>query len=793
MPDISAQELVASWIPKPWSPPTQPGGPRGDSIEPGASDKLIDAMIKHESAGNPEAVSSKGAVGLMQLMPKTAKALGVDDPTDPEQNRAGGKKYIEQLISKFDGDHEKALVAYNWGPGHVMRAGDNWKSKAPRGSRLYARKIMQDAGMLDVKYSPPWVPRPSSPPTQPGGPRGHSVEPGAGYPSPGIIPSAVAGAENMLRSAKDTVASWLAHPQDEADLKKHEIASKTTTPASLEASASGGELKMDPLKSQAERGGELASGMVGAGVIKEVGGQWLTKGVEEALGELKKSISKSQIFRIDNNTPHQLGGEENIKMAAEINKNPIALNSWIDGALRKYVLNRMATPDDEIRQLAEGGVLHVDPETLMSMTKSGMLMHRKDTPFPLKGLGVSEHAKKWESAADTFVRKSKAGDIAGEIVEGDAPWLKKLDPNTPVYTALNRSRPAEVGFDHLVDVLGEKLATGELRPEQLSKVSVRDAVQMAHEYNQAAEAKMLKSRKAAQEGMTVHKEYPEGWKWVQLDKPGQFAAESDAMGHSVRGYEPPAFTGQERRTARGIEDTAHPDWIPASGDSGYEDYGHGGWDAIKSGKAKVYSLRDPKGESQVTVEVGRSPGLHDQGERMFDTLGHNKKTTKIWADYLSKHTDENFEDYLREKYPEEWQKISEKHPEEISQIKGKLNKKPSEAALPYVQDFVRSGEWSDVGDFSNTDLHQTAPGKYISSAEVEALSKKHFGTDIKEGLHPNGPDGSETGWYYYRRIARMQPDILSETDKAFIKDVEQTAEKPKPSAKSVIDGWKEGK
>jgi len=102
------------------------------------SPSLLEALVWQESRWNENAVSPVGAQGLAQLMPGTARYLGVDS-RDPFQNLEGGARYLREQLDRFDGDLEKALAAYNAGPGRVVRAGG-----VPniRETRLYVAAIM---------------------------------------------------------------------------------------------------------------------------------------------------------------------------------------------------------------------------------------------------------------------------------------------------------------------------------------------------------------------------------------------------------------------------------------------------------------------------------------------------------------------------------------------------------------------------------------------------------------------------------------------------------------------------
>lgn len=111
----------------------------------GVDENLIKSVIKVESNFNPNAVSSAGAKGLMQIMPFNYESLGITDPLDIEQNIDGGTKYIKKCLDMYDGDVQMALMAYNGGSGRMASRGVNSVNdlyKMPKETQNYVSKVM---------------------------------------------------------------------------------------------------------------------------------------------------------------------------------------------------------------------------------------------------------------------------------------------------------------------------------------------------------------------------------------------------------------------------------------------------------------------------------------------------------------------------------------------------------------------------------------------------------------------------------------------------------------------------
>jgi hypothetical protein len=347
-------------------------------------------------------------------------------------------------------------------------------------------------------------------------------------------------------------------------------------------------------------------------------------------------------------------------------------------------------------------------------------------------MAQSDLAKQWENLTDISFQSRPAKGVS----DSRYPWIAKLDPETPVYGGVKSDIARELGFDHIIDVLREDVATGRIRPEQLSKVSMEQAVRRTYEYDQEKAKKMAEAAIKQTEGMPLHKEYPEGYKWVELAPPkmpdvlpegwsepiqkGNSLQTVSPEGKIVLGFDLPDLVKNIYR--RHPETPGNPekvleDALKYEGDT----MGHcvGGYcpDVIQ-GKSRIYSLRDKRGEPHVTVEV--KPNEHLDYNKWFD-----KQPEEVQNRIAKRRLDDkNHDIYEGPEYLADRAALSPK----ITQIKGKGNAKPKEEYIPFVQDFVRSGEWSDVGDFKNTGLVKYE-GKIMTQAEADDLLYQQLNKD----------------------------------------------------------------
>lgn len=342
--------------------------------------------------------------------------------------------------------------------------------------------------------------------------------------------------------------------------------------------------------------------------------------------------------------------------------------NWLQTAGKKYVLNRMGSPNDELRMLLDKEMSHLDTDKLrdmaneLSQTEKDLIRaKRKSQGFPEEGMAESQAAKRFELMTDEFINPNPAYIYQQDArFTPDAPWSTKLDPDTPIYS---KERGVsylfdEAGFPEMAQTLERAIKSGDLRAEQLNKVSVADAARLAHDYRVADEA-------AALSELPRVREYPEGYAWHELTNEDPavldkiLKREGDIMQNCIGGY--------------------------CS-------------DVIDDG-TRLFSLRDPSGKPHVNIEV--TPGQRAATQDFLKNI--------IPEEEIAAMSDSELMSVFKENFPELGKRLKpDSFNPKIRQIKGKQNEAPIEDYLPYVQDFVlnpvTSNPYSRVNDLENTGL-----------------------------------------------------------------------------------------
>lgn len=554
-------------------------------------------------------------------------------------------------------------------------------------------------------------------------------------------------------------------------------------------------------------------------VIKPKGGNWFDKNLLNSIQNLKKDVmSEEQLADFASRQSKPV-----VDQYMQRHNTDVAMNNWVENTYKNYVKNEMATPEDRVRQMFDRRSLDVnklevkynleieklekklekaqelppsaennqriayikrdienkleqkdidvstarqtighDPELANEShyLGSGTRLARQMGGYPELGMAKSEVGKGWENVADNLIAKKKAGTITPLPDYKDRyPWLEKVDPESMVYKTQGDFNKY-TGMDHVLDILRQDLRSGALTPEKLSKITVDQAIERAADFDRAAAKKMRETAIRNTEGFPTVKEYPEGYKWVELTNPKTVPKDYalpegmklDTIDHPRYGL---LHTVSDSKGITQIEATDSPEkallqFYNRKGGEGYktledalkyegDTMGHcvGGYcPDVASGRTKIFSLRDKRGEPHVTVEV--RPQQH---------LDYNTWFNKQPEEIQNRIAQRRLEDKNHDIYEgPEYLAAREALPPLINQIKGKGNARPIEKYDPYTQDFVKSGEFSEVRDLYNTGLYRPDPDELgilfptdaslqnlRSSSRIEMLQRAK-----QAGLFPEG-------------------------------------------------------
>jgi hypothetical protein len=386
---------------------------------------------------------------------------------------------------------------------------------------------------------------------------------------------------------------------------------------------------------------------------------------------------------------------------------------WLARSLAKYYKTDFGSPEDPLRDLAARG-LHYDVDMTPERWKATVDSYLLEDPieqimFPPNRLGGMPGA---------------GDDLRGETLAA-MPWLAKQPVTDNLYGIIGGGLDIGHFADEFANALNPEMSGLPMdlavRPESLARMTFPQAVERVGRINQFRAKQMEEAAQALANNPAIQtfKEYPDaGYRWVELRQPegtvdpnSGYAAlrdalqyEGDTMGHCVGGYCP----------------------------------------AVMSGRSRIFSLRDAKGQPHVTVETspGKAKAVLPSGRevdkqfllsaglspRVADDVMYAVDRDKSIVQHLAQAR--GLVGYGSAPYNEysaaipfvaglDYARVA--GPQDIIQIKGKQNRAPTDDYLPYVQDFVKSGTWGNIGDLSNTGLVKLPDGRYISRQQLDEV------------------------------------------------------------------------
>jgi hypothetical protein len=552
---------------------------------------------------------------------------------------------------------------------------------------------------------------------------------------------------------------------------------------------------------------ETGTGMLGRNVmnprmniIKDPGGMLVggERDLDEALLNMKKT---------ENAYPH---AQANF-VTDQKDPNAVALNSWIDTKVRKYIRNQAGSEADPIRKLVDEGVPYSFSQR-GGESKFATARLRKKVDKPAEGISQTPEGKEWEYTVDTIFHPSSSAEVKAILnnpniddarkksmlrLEHDLPIQTDADyeaiklindiPDKNVYDLNPAGLTNRLGLNHVSDVLYEDLMSGKLKPEQLNQMSIEKAIRRTAEYDAQKAREMEKANAASAEGMPIPKEYDDGFKWVELKytEPKDYVPEGYNVssmtydnGQTVYFANTPTTrsssynTREEAQkelndTIKGLKSFREKNKTKEALTSEGEIMGHcvGSYcEDVSRGDVKIYSLRGPDGKSHVTIEARPKFNATQWYEANADLINSDPYLKDIEPNVASGDIDAKYgnnpstdADYVRMMTKEMRRRgIEPIEPAgymELHQVKGKQNKRPDEKYQSYISDFITNNptkhEIVDVKELQNTNLMG------VQDVADNGLVPKdiHFHPDI-EKIVKNYPTEKLMQMY---RGANMQP------------------------------------
>lgn len=470
--------------------------------------------------------------------------------------------------------------------------------------------------------------------------------------------------------------------------------------------------------------------------VKPRGGQWWPDREVELggyTGNFSPEASAREIFRA--RFPD---------LNPELEPETAALRTWFERALPRYIKNELGTPEDPLRRLAEQGLLHLpdlSPEG-WSRSAAGALIDE-----PIGNI--------------LFPRNPKGGmpgagnDYRGGVL-ASMPWLAKAPVTDKLYSVTPQSL-SQLGFSHVIDEMQQALYPEHfglpldlaVRPESLDRMSLAAAVERAGRIGQWRNKQMEQAALSAMDNPAIQlfKEYPEnnpmGLRWVELKTPDTSGGlpEGWTVSPEKDGFLDPKGEFFYTYPGQGEYDSALQQALRYEGDT----MGHcvGGYcEDVLEGRSRIFSLRDAKGEPHVTIETSPAkpkallPSGAELNEDFLLSAGLSPIVTRNVLYAINRN--KPIIPYLTEARKQfgygsnPYNEFSEAipffkdldytitpGPDDIIQIKGKQNRAPKDDYLPFVQDFVKSQQWGNVGDLGNTGLVRLPDGRYITAQQAE--------------------------------------------------------------------------